>query len=601
LAFLLALAAVPRWAALWRSGYTPDEEITIFAVRGIASTGLPRLPSGVLYDRGLLFSYAAWASGRLFGDVLPSYRLPSLAAGVAVIVLTAVVATRLGGSPLVAGLLATTAPWLVAASTWARFYILFVAAFLATTLTLLDPLTEDSRRGRWFLTGLIATRLLHEMAVSLVALPLFLFLQSRPASRERGWSRVLLLQSVAALAGVQLALVALKPAGAAFGAPVLIATAAGAPAVVPALLSLSSATGLALLGVGALGLGLLLRPLGGSWSCCAIAVACSATLNVGVLAILTAALMLARPDRARRTAAAGVAVALATVALGPCTPRSTAASSAGACLVMAAPGWCFLSGLAAMADRWPLATWGPCGLVAGWRVLKSLDSALSWRRSCSSARSASASLYFLPPRCFSRWSRSSRQSGNAFPQRDGYRTWRRRGSPCCCSALFWWSTVVEVGIGCSSPELRSVFRACGPRPMSGGPRSWATGPPMARSSATTTSAVSSSGDTQPTGGWARRLRQPSTDSRRRVAKRLHGRRILVGDRQQALASEDLRDAWVIVLDTVKYSITPGIATSDVGQGLEQVCDAGGLLVLRPPHADRLGSGLAKETVPCSTD
>ena len=38
---------------LRRPGYSPDEEFTQFAVRGIRAHGLPLLPSGLLYDRGL--------------------------------------------------------------------------------------------------------------------------------------------------------------------------------------------------------------------------------------------------------------------------------------------------------------------------------------------------------------------------------------------------------------------------------------------------------------------------------------------------------------------------------------------------------------------
>ena len=48
---------------LRRAGYSPDEEFTQFAVRGIRSHGLPLLPSGLLYDRGLLYSYAAAGFG----------------------------------------------------------------------------------------------------------------------------------------------------------------------------------------------------------------------------------------------------------------------------------------------------------------------------------------------------------------------------------------------------------------------------------------------------------------------------------------------------------------------------------------------------------
>jgi len=61
-----------RIAALMRPGYSLDEEITYFAVQGIRRHGLPLFPSGVLSERGLPFSYAAWAAGFLFGHDVPS-------------------------------------------------------------------------------------------------------------------------------------------------------------------------------------------------------------------------------------------------------------------------------------------------------------------------------------------------------------------------------------------------------------------------------------------------------------------------------------------------------------------------------------------------
>ena len=64
---------------LARPGYSPDEEFTLFAVRGIRAQGLPLLPSGLLYDRGLLYSYAAALAGG--GDTLQPARLVSLDKG----------------------------------------------------------------------------------------------------------------------------------------------------------------------------------------------------------------------------------------------------------------------------------------------------------------------------------------------------------------------------------------------------------------------------------------------------------------------------------------------------------------------------------------
>jgi len=54
--------------------------------------------------RGVLYSYASWAAGQIFVTGSPAYRLPSLLAGCLAVPLTAVLAQRLGGSALLAGL-----------------------------------------------------------------------------------------------------------------------------------------------------------------------------------------------------------------------------------------------------------------------------------------------------------------------------------------------------------------------------------------------------------------------------------------------------------------------------------------------------------------
>ena len=76
-----ALVAVLVFAAgslqLSRAGYSVDEEFTFFAVRGIEAHGVPTLPSGLLYDRGLAYSYASWLAGSIAGSDLPAFRAVS--------------------------------------------------------------------------------------------------------------------------------------------------------------------------------------------------------------------------------------------------------------------------------------------------------------------------------------------------------------------------------------------------------------------------------------------------------------------------------------------------------------------------------------------
>ena len=67
--FVIALAAVVIVAgapSLFRPGYSPDEEFTVFAVRGIRAHGLPLLPSGV-EPPSLRRSLPPWGSCFLAG------------------------------------------------------------------------------------------------------------------------------------------------------------------------------------------------------------------------------------------------------------------------------------------------------------------------------------------------------------------------------------------------------------------------------------------------------------------------------------------------------------------------------------------------------
>src|SRR4030042_99236 len=55
-----------------------DEFISLLAIQGILRHGYPLLPSGTLYEQGLLFSYAEAAVMRLFGFEASAGRMFSL-------------------------------------------------------------------------------------------------------------------------------------------------------------------------------------------------------------------------------------------------------------------------------------------------------------------------------------------------------------------------------------------------------------------------------------------------------------------------------------------------------------------------------------------
>ncbi len=154
-------------------GYSLDEEITYFAVQGIQHHGMPLLPSGLLSERGLPFSYAAWGAGTLFGQSLTSYRLVSLLCGGLALVGIYFAARLIAheAAALSACLLLAVFPLHIAVSGWARFYSLAAAAYLASVTLFLMSLHRLRLRG-WFVASVAVSVLAHELCVTLVALPL---------------------------------------------------------------------------------------------------------------------------------------------------------------------------------------------------------------------------------------------------------------------------------------------------------------------------------------------------------------------------------------------------------------------------------------------
>ena len=156
-ALVAALVVVIGSFEIGRPGYSVDEEFTEFAVRGIRARGLPILPSGLLYDRGLAYSYAsAIANGRVV----------SLICAALIVLLTFVVVRRhvaAAAASLAAILVAASVPFWATATT-ARFYAPFLLLFLAA-------LAAYGAVGTSFAIAFLA-RLTHELAFLLVLVPL---------------------------------------------------------------------------------------------------------------------------------------------------------------------------------------------------------------------------------------------------------------------------------------------------------------------------------------------------------------------------------------------------------------------------------------------
>ena len=166
LAAALVLTGLAGLALAARGGYSPDEELTLFAVEGIRDTGVPALPSRLTYWRGPLFSYAAWAAGAVLGFTLESLRVVSILASVIAVVCAFAIARRLSSFGAVAALLLATMPAFMAITPYARFYSPLVAAMTAALFAVI------AGRSIWmFAAFALAARGFHELGVTAVLIP----------------------------------------------------------------------------------------------------------------------------------------------------------------------------------------------------------------------------------------------------------------------------------------------------------------------------------------------------------------------------------------------------------------------------------------------
>ena len=184
LAIVAAAVVLAGATELTRAGYTPDEEFTVFAVNGIRADGLPILPSGLFYDRGVAYSYVSWLARAGFGSELPSYRALSLLSAVAALAIVFTLVRRVSSpaAAVLASLLVATSIPFWAAATTGRFYAPFFALYaavlwcLARTHVSVGSVIALAAFCRWT----------HELAFTLAAVPLACAILDS-ASERRKW------------------------------------------------------------------------------------------------------------------------------------------------------------------------------------------------------------------------------------------------------------------------------------------------------------------------------------------------------------------------------------------------------------------------------
>jgi hypothetical protein len=196
---LAALVVLAGSFQILRPGYSVDEEFTEFAVRGIHQHGLPILPSGLLYDRGLAYSYVS---------AIVNGRIVSLISAALSVMLVFLLVRRVASqvAALAAAAFVTTSIPFWATATTARFY----APFLLVYLAFLACLTHRTFWIPMFVIAFLA-RLTHELGFTIAAIPFVCLLVAR--GDRKHWLKVTLITTAGLVAGQGLlfALHALEP------------------------------------------------------------------------------------------------------------------------------------------------------------------------------------------------------------------------------------------------------------------------------------------------------------------------------------------------------------------------------------------------------
>jgi hypothetical protein len=176
LAMLLFAGTWVRFQGLGSVGLHGDEETMAMAALDILRDGIPHLPSGMLYPRGLTELYLMAGSVHLFGESEWAFRLPSALCGVALIGLAWRVGRRFLQPRWNLAFVASVAflPDMIEYSQTARMYIFLLAAVAGCMACLFE--WERSGRLGWLVGAVLALIVgieLHTLAVTCALLFLF--------------------------------------------------------------------------------------------------------------------------------------------------------------------------------------------------------------------------------------------------------------------------------------------------------------------------------------------------------------------------------------------------------------------------------------------
>lgn len=183
---LLSIVMLAAYLRLRHLGDLPlhgDEDLTALAVKGILASGLPSLPSGMLYLRGMLYSYLAAASSLFLGLNELALRVPSAVCGIILVCVVFDAARRIFDreTALISALLVTLSSSLIFYFRTARMYGLLCLLFLLAFILVCRALTTG-RLFHWFLAlvTFVLGSLSHGLAVMFsVLLPSAMFVKKK--------------------------------------------------------------------------------------------------------------------------------------------------------------------------------------------------------------------------------------------------------------------------------------------------------------------------------------------------------------------------------------------------------------------------------------
>lgn len=158
-AMLLVIVSVGAWVRFWglgNVGLHGDEETMAMAVMSIVREGVPILPSGMFYPRGMTELYLMAGSVQLFGESEWAFRFPSALCGVLVIWLAWLAGRRFLRPYWNLAFAASVAllPTMIVYSQTARMYIFLLAAVAACMVCVFA--WERSGRVGWLICAVAA-------------------------------------------------------------------------------------------------------------------------------------------------------------------------------------------------------------------------------------------------------------------------------------------------------------------------------------------------------------------------------------------------------------------------------------------------------------